>query len=61
MPPQIRFEDIEPHGGDQRRAFEELCLQLFAQEYRSQGEVVRREGADGDHGIEGYLSDDSVG
>jgi hypothetical protein len=57
MPSEIRFEDIKAHGGDQRRAFEELCFQLFAQEYHSSGEVVRREGAGGDRGLEGYLCD----
>jgi hypothetical protein len=24
----IKFSDIKPHGGDQRRAFEEMCFQL---------------------------------
>ncbi len=53
----IKFNSIKPHGGDQRRAFEEMCFQLFATEYASKGEAIRREGLGGDAGIEGYIAD----
>lgn len=53
----IQFETIKPHRGDQRWAFEELCFLLFADEFRVRGEAVRREGAGGDGGLEGYIHD----
>jgi hypothetical protein len=53
----IIFSDIKPHGGDQRRAFEEMCFQLFANEFAAHGEPIRREGSGGDAGMEGYISD----
>src|SRR5690242_10899042 len=56
--PTIKFSDIKPHGGDQRRAFEEMCFQLFAKQFVEKGEPVRREGSGGDAGMEGYIADD---
>ena len=53
----IEFENIKPHGGDRRWAFEELCYLLFASEFQIRGEAVRREGAGGDGGLEGYIHD----
>ena len=53
----IDFEHIKPHLGDRRWAFEELCFLLFAREFHSLGEAVRREGAGGDGGLEGYIHD----
>jgi len=57
MPVSIDFERIKPHRGDRRWAFEELCYLLFAEDFRSSGEAIRREGAGGDGGIEGYIHD----
>jgi hypothetical protein len=53
----ITFRNIKPHGGDQRRAFEEMCFQLFAREFAARGEAIRREGSGGDAGMEGYIAD----
>ena len=53
----IDFSRIKPHRGDQRRAFEEMVFQLFSREHSALGEPVRREGAGGDRGLEGYISD----
>ncbi len=57
MPASIDFEQIKPHLGDRRWAFEELCFLLFAEGFRSSGEAIRREGAGGDEGLEGYVPD----
>ena len=52
----INFKDVKPHSGDQRRAFEEMCFQLFGKQFADKGEPVRREGSGGDAGMEGYIA-----
>ena len=53
----IRFGNIKPHGGDQKRAFEEMCFQLFAKQFTREGKAIRREGSGGDADLEGYIAD----
>jgi hypothetical protein len=53
----IDFTNIKPHLGNRRWAFEELCFLLFASEFEAEGTAIRREGAGGDGGIEGYICD----
>lgn len=57
MPATIQFQNIKPHRGDRRWAFEELCFLLFAAQFRTRGEAARREGAGGDGELEGYIHD----
>ena len=49
---------IHPHGGDRRRAFEQLSWLLFARANANRGLPQRREGAGGDAGLEGAFVDD---
>ena len=53
----VDWRSIRAHEGDQRAAFEELSCQLFAREYLSRGEFIRRHGAGGDAGLEGVIVD----
>ncbi len=53
----IQLGDIKPHGGEKWKAFEELSFHLFASQFQTEGEAVRREGTGGDGGLEGYVCD----
>jgi hypothetical protein len=53
----VDLRGIHPHGGDRRRAFEQLSWLLFARANVHRGLPQRREGAGGDAGLEGALVD----
>jgi hypothetical protein len=55
----IQFDRIKPRLGSQRKAFEEFSFQLFAREFFSRGRAIRREGAGGDGGLEGFIPGES--
>ena len=57
MPRSIDLKHIHPHGGSQRDAFEELSFLLFLRAYACVGVAVRRNGAGGDGGLEGFMAD----
>ena len=53
--PDIDFTQIRAHDGDQRKGFEELCVQLFGTELELDGVVPHRvEGSGGDGGVEAF-------
>ena len=57
VPQHVDFRAIHPHGGDQRKAFEQLSWLLFVRGKPGVGFARRREGAGGDAGLEGALVD----
>lgn len=57
MARHVDLKNIHPQGGDRRDAFEELSFLLFSREHGHHGTPIRRHGAGGDAGLEGYIAD----
>ena len=53
--PEIDFPNIRTHESSKNEGFEELCCQLLALTPPEQGaRWIRKRGAGGDNGVEGY-------
>ncbi len=57
MSRSIELKTIRAHTGSHRNAFEELTFLLFAREKKEAGTIRRRDGAGGDGGFEGTVTD----